>query len=84
MVMEKPNIYIKNDGSLPELNLKDEGTVILKFRVVGASEIPDGSTEYRLEYEVMDIKKDEVNLEKAANNAAESIPEPMRIHWGPG
>lgn len=79
-----PALYILDDGSLPKLTLGDEGTLILKFRTVGASEMEDGKIEYRLEYEVQELNKDEVNLDTAAEKAANSIPNPMRIHWGPG
>lgn len=77
-----PILYIIDDGSLPSLNLNDEGTVILKFRVVGASEMEDGKTEYRLEYEIQELNKEEVTLDRAVEKAVNS--EPIRIHFGPG
>lgn len=76
-----PTLNIEDDGSLPPLNLGDEGTVILKFRVVGANEYED-KRNYTLEYVVDSLTKEEVSLDKAVERTFNA--EPVRIHFGPG
>lgn len=86
-------ISLKQDGSLPELNLNDEGTVILKFRVVGANQYKNMSedeysdetgttTEYRLECQMVECEKDNKAVHEIAEDAADGGY--VRTHVSPG
>jgi len=73
----KPTITLDTGEypGLPDLAIDDEGSLILKFKVVGVNKHDDESgfesTSFTLEYEIDDIKMRQISLSEATRRAGE-------------
>lgn len=73
----KPSLTIstREYPTLPDLNVDDEGLLILKFKVTGVNKYDDESgfedVSFTLQYDIDDIKMKQISLHDATRRASE-------------